>query len=441
MTRRHLKCLAYSVFFAAIPIRLYADAEGPPPGFCGVPGELGTCADCHSGGPGSGSVKVTFPNGLTYTPGVSQNLVVTVADSSQQRWGFQLTARQSSSTSTQAGTFSPGGDGFTQNVCAMPVTIEPTACSSSMVEYIEHTLAGTRNGTTGSVTFQFRWTPPSTNSGNVKVYVAANAANGDGTPFGDHIYTAGYTLTPAASSSSPTIAANGVVNGASFKSGIVPGSWGTIQGTNLSSVTDTWDNFIVNGRLPTMVDDVSVTVGGQSAYVYYISAGQINFIVPEVPAGSQEVVVTNSAGASAPVSATVSEFGPAFFAWPNNQVVATFQDFSYAAASGTFSGITTTPAKPGDVVILYGTGFGPTNPMPGQGFETPSNTTYNTQTLPTVTVDNVPATVYGAALAPGFAGLYQVAIQVPSSLSAGNWPVVATISGASSPTGLVLAVH
>jgi uncharacterized protein (TIGR03437 family) len=122
-------------------------------------------------------------------------------------------------------------------------------------------------------------------------------------------------------------------------------------------------------------------------------------------------------------------------------VVATFQDFSYAAASGTFSGITTTPAKPGDVVILYGTGFGPTNPMPGQGFETPSNTTYNTQTLPTVTVDNVPATVYGAALAPGFAGLYQVAIQVPSSLSAGNWPVVATISGASSPTGLVLAVQ
>ncbi len=245
----------------------------------------------------------------------------------------------------------------------------------------------------------------------------------------------------AAGTAPPQIAANGIVNGASFQPGIVPGSWATITGSNLSSVTDTWDNFIVNGKLPTMVDDVSVTVGGQSAYVYYISAGQINFIVPEVPAGSQEVIVTNSAGASAPVSATVNEFGPAFFPWPNNQVVATFQDFSYAAASGTFSGITTTPAKPGDVVILYGTGFGPTNPMPGQGFETPSNTTYNTDTLPTVTVDNVAATVYGAALAPGFAGLYQVAIQVPSSLSAGNWPVVATIGGVSSPTGLVLAVQ
>jgi uncharacterized protein (TIGR03437 family) len=122
-------------------------------------------------------------------------------------------------------------------------------------------------------------------------------------------------------------------------------------------------------------------------------------------------------------------------------VVATFQNFSYAAASGTFAGVTSTPAKPGDVVILYGTGFGPTNPTAGQGFETPSNATYNTDTLPTVTIDNVAATVYGAALAPGFAGLYQVAIHVPSSLGAGNWPVVATIGGVSSPTGLVLAVQ
>src|SRR5277367_3067234 len=121
MTRGHLKCLACSAFFAAIPIRLYADAGGPPPGFSGVPGELGTCSACHSGSSGSGNVKVTFPNGLTYAPGVSQNLVVTVTDPSQKRWGFQLTARQSSGTSTQAGTFSPGADGFTRAVCATPV--------------------------------------------------------------------------------------------------------------------------------------------------------------------------------------------------------------------------------------------------------------------------------------------------------------------------------
>ncbi len=239
----------------------------------------------------------------------------------------------------------------------------------------------------------------------------------------------------------PQISANGVVNGASFGPGLVSGSWATITGSNLSSVTDTWDNFIVNGKLPTLVDNVGVTIGGQPAYVYFVSPSQINFIVPSLSLGQQGITVTNSGIASASMNVETVMFAPAFFPWPNNQVVATFQDFSYAAASGTFSGITTTPAKPGDVVILYGTGFGPTNPMPGQGFETPSNTTYNTATLPTVTVDNVAATVYGAALAPGFDGLYQVAIQVPSSLSAGNWPVVATIGGVSSPTGLVLAVQ
>lgn len=242
----------------------------------------------------------------------------------------------------------------------------------------------------------------------------------------------------ATGGSAPSVSA--VVNGASFLPGLVPGSWATIQGSSLSSVTDTWNNFIVNGRLPTMVDGVSVSVGGQSAYVYYVSAGQINFIVPEVPVGPQQVIVQNSAGTSSAANATVSTFGPAFFPWPNNQVVATRQDFSLAAANGTFAGTTTTPAKPGDTIILWGTGFGPTNPTAPQGEATPSNATYSAGTV-SVEINNVSATVYGAALAPGFAGLYQVAIQVPASLGNGNWPVVATIGGVSSPSGMVLTVQ
>jgi uncharacterized protein (TIGR03437 family) len=75
----------------------------------------------------------------------------------------------------------------------------------------------------------------------------------------------------------------------------------------------------------------------------------------------------------------------------------------------------------------------------GEG--TPSDATYSTSTPPTVTLDDIPAKVLGAALAPGFAGLYQVAIQVPSSIGNGNWPVVATIGGVSSPAGAVLTVQ
>ena len=117
---------------------------------------------------------------------------------------------------------------------------------------------------------------------------------------------------------------------------------------------------MVNGTLPITVDGVSVTVGGSPAYLNYVSPGQINFIVPEVPAGSQQVVIQNSVGNSAAFNVTVNTLGPAFFRRPNNQVVATRQDYSYAVANGTFPGTTTTPAKPGDILILWGTGFGRT---------------------------------------------------------------------------------
>ena len=73
--------------------------------------------------------------------------------------------------------------------------------------------------------------------------------------------------------------------------------------------------------------------------------------------------------------------------------------------------------------------------------ETPSTTVYNTANPVTVTVGGVSATVYGAALAPGDAGLYQVAIQVPTSLSNGNYPVVATVLSAASPSATLITVQ
>jgi uncharacterized protein (TIGR03437 family) len=238
----------------------------------------------------------------------------------------------------------------------------------------------------------------------------------------------------------PSISANGVVNGASFQPGIIPGSWASIQGSNLGSKTDTWNNFIINGMLPTTVDNVSVTIGSKPAYVYYISGNQINFLVPDVGPGPLQITVTNAAGTSSAFTVQSSLFGPAFFTWPDNQAVATRQDFSLAAKASTFAGAATVAAKPGDIIILWGTGFGPTTPAAPTGVQVPSDKTYSTSTLPAVTIDNIPAKVFGAALAPGYAGLYQVAIEVPASVADGDWPVVATIGGVASPTNVVLSV-
>ncbi len=303
-------------------------------------------------------------------------------------------------------------------------------------------------------------------AGNGGAFATGSLGNGDGgppasaslsTPYGVRVDSAGNVFiadtghslirkvtgaaTTTTGGSAPAISANGVVNGASFQPGIVANSWVTIQGAGLASKTDDWSNSIINGALPTSLDGVSVSMGGKPAYIYFISPGQLNVLAPDVPPGPVSVTVTTAAGTSAVFTSTASTYGPAFFSWPSNQVVATRTDYSYAVKEGTFAGATTVAAKPGDVIVLWATGFGPTNPAAPTGVAVPSDKAYSTSSLPGITIDNVPATVYGAALAPGSVGLYQIAIQVPPSLADGDWPIQALIGGVVSPAGTILTVH
>ncbi|HUA17135.1 MAG TPA: phospholipase D-like domain-containing protein, partial [Bryobacteraceae bacterium] len=230
-----------------------------------------------------------------------------------------------------------------------------------------------------------------------------------------------------------------VVNAASLQPGLASTAWMTIFGTDLSPVTDTWTNALVGGRLPLSLDGVTVTIEGQAAYPAYISPTQINVLAPDMGAGTVPVVVTRPDGARAQTMALVETIQPAFFQW-GAYAVATHQDFSAAVNNGLLPGATV-PAAPGDVIILWGTGFGPTNPAAPPGVVTPSGATYYTANDVTVTLGSTPVTVYGAALASGSAGLYQVAIQIPDSMTDGNYPVLATVAGAQSPPGVLLTVQ
>jgi uncharacterized protein (TIGR03437 family) len=111
-------------------------------------------------------------------------------------------------------------------------------------------------------------------------------------------------------------------------------------------------------------------------------------------------------------------------------------------ANGTFPGTATVPAKPGETIVLWGAGFGPTTPANPFGVAIPSTSTYNTTNDVTVTINGAPVTVYEniATLSPGSAGLYQVGVTIPSSLANGTYPIVVSINGVTSPT-LSLAVH
>ncbi|MCX6624818.1 MAG: TIGR03118 family protein [Acidobacteria bacterium] len=168
----------------------FAHAFGPDPRFTGAPGDDPlACTSCHSGtlNSGKGSVKIVLP-GARYTPGAKHRIAVQIADPDQRVWGFEFTARLASDlTNGQAGDLSPS-DSNTQVICD---DLSPKPCSAAApVQFIEHTLDGSRPGTANGASFEFDWTAPAAGAGKVTFYVAGNAGNGNGHNTGDHIYAA-----------------------------------------------------------------------------------------------------------------------------------------------------------------------------------------------------------------------------------------------------------
>lgn len=231
-----------------------------------------------------------------------------------------------------------------------------------------------------------------------------------------------------------------VVNGASLQPGIEAGSWVTIRGTNLAN-TNTGVNWsaseIVNGTLPTSLDGVSVTIDGKSAFVAYVSPTQINAQAPaDNTVGAVSVVVTNNGSVSAPATAQLQTVAPAFFEYAGTDYAAASRLPDYAPVGDPSVVPGAVAPKPGDVVVLWGTGFGATNPAAPAGVLVSGAPV--AVTMPTVTVGGVAAPVVSAVLTPGDAGLYQVTIQIPATGASGAVPVLATVGGVQTAGGVTI---
>jgi protocatechuate 3,4-dioxygenase beta subunit len=173
----------------------------------------------------------------------------------------------------------------------------------------------------------------------------------------------GYTPSDTAAVARPTIvymsgnnSYTGVASAASNIPGVASGSWISIYGENLATTTRTWGSGdIVAGKLPQAIDGVSVRIDGKAASVYYVSPKQVNVLAPAVAnASSASVTVTTAAGTSDSVSIPLATFQPAFFTLADEYVAAIRADGSVADTSA--------PIAPGENVVVYGTGFGPTAP-------------------------------------------------------------------------------
>ena len=235
----------------------------------------------------------------------------------------------------------------------------------------------------------------------------------------------------------PSSKSGSVVNAASFTPGISGGALASVFGDNLAATQRSWTaQDIVGGKLPTSLDGVSVMVGGVPAYIYFISPGQINFIVPTgATAGSVPVVVTNNGLAGAAVQATLAATSPGFFISKNNNVIATHAGGTLVGATTLYPG-NSTPAAVGETIELWGTGLGATDP-PTDGVTFPAP--INTAAKPTVTIAGVSANVTSSVMSSP--GVYQVNITVGTGTPSGDQPIILTIGGVQSQTGVVIAIQ
>jgi uncharacterized protein (TIGR03437 family) len=251
------------------------------------------------------------------------------------------------------------------------------------------------------------------------------------------------------------------VNSASAYGGYLyfaSGSWLEIKGTNLADPADPrltaasnpgqWTAADFNGSAaPTSLDGISVSINGKPAYVWYLSPAQINVQAPEDPTiGTVAITVTNCKATSSPFTSTRRGLAPGLLA-PSSfnlggkqYLVATFNsDGAYVLNTGALGGINSRPAKPGDLIIAYGIGFGDVTPsiLPGVIAEQ-SNSLNNSVT---VAFGSTNAALSYAGLAGNFVGLYEFYITVPPGLANGDYQINVTQNGAALPQTMFLTIH
>ena len=232
----------------------------------------------------------------------------------------------------------------------------------------------------------------------------------------------------------PLLTTSSIVNGASFQGTLAQNTWITLAGSNLSATTTAWTaSNIVNGQLPTTLNGVSVTIDGNPAYVAYVSPTQINVLSPvDATLGPIQVSLTNNGLTSGNITAQLQAYAPAFFLYDNGKyVAAVHSDNITPVGPTTLIPNSSLPAKPGETIVIYGTGMGPAMPSTPNGVTFPAP--LQLAATPTVQIGGNTAQVVSAVLSGP--GLYQLNVVVPAATPNGDAAVTVTVGGVTSPSG------
>ena len=247
----------------------------------------------------------------------------------------------------------------------------------------------------------------------------------------------------------PTPIVNSVISASSYGgfNAIAPATWIEIYGTDLATVPQLgWDTAFNGNNAPSTLGGTTVTIAGQPAFIDYISPHQVNVQVPSgIPTGRQTLVVTTAGGPSSGTAVTVNVvepglLAPAVFKQPAGQYVAAFlsNGVTFVLPPGLTNAVPTARAKPGDVIILYGIGFGSVDPNINAGVIVGQANKLSGSVQ--ISIGGAQANVQFAGLVSGFLGLYQFNIVIPNVPANDATPLTFSLSGVPAIQSLIIPI-
>jgi uncharacterized protein (TIGR03437 family) len=264
-------------------------------------------------------------------------------------------------------------------------------------------------------------------------------------------YNGTITLTPSGGGAPTTIpvsfnvgaqlapAPTQVINAASGASGsISPGEIVSIFGSGLGPVSPAGLTLNTQGNVTTTLAGVTVTFNGVPAPLTYVSATQINAVVPyEVAsATTAQMQISYNGSTSGATALMVQATTPGIFTQNSSG------SGPGAILKPDYSTVTpSNPAPRGSTIIIYATGGGQTTPASVTG-AVAGGSLLKTNAAVTVTIGGIAATVSYAGSAPGLVeGVLQLNVVVPTTISAGSQPILVTVGNATSQNGVTVAVQ
>jgi uncharacterized protein (TIGR03437 family) len=208
--------------------------------------------------------------------------------------------------------------------------------------------------------------------------------------------------------------------------GLAPGNVAQVYGTGLGSSLV----LAPTVPLPNAIDGTYMMVGQYQAPLYFISGTVMAVEIPfELTSPQQSAAVASVNGAlSNVITVTVVPVQPGIAVRTDGTAEAQHLDYSLITS--------TSPAKPGETVIIYLAGMGATNPSVASGMPTPPQLV-PTVVQPTVTLDSQNVSIVYAGLTPTGIGLYQIDFTVPMNARSGNLNLIVTQNGVTSNTAIL----